>query len=197
MTSQSELKDFEAHPLTRERWPDLEELFGKRGACAGCWCMFWRLNRSQFNQQKGDENRRSLKKIVDSGETPGIVGYLGGVPIGWCSVAPRESYPTLENSRILKRIDDKHVWSIVCFFVAKQFRRKGVTLRLIKASIDYAHGCGGNIVEGYPVEPRKGKMPDIFVYTGLASAFVKNGFTEVVRRSETRPIMRYTISRDH
>ena len=197
MTSQSELKDFEAHPLTRERWPDLEELFGKRGACAGCWCMFWRLNRSQFNQQKGDENRRSLKKIVDSGETPGIVGYLGGVPIGWCSVAPRESYPTLENSRILKRIDDKHVWSIVCFFVAKQFRRKGVTLRLIKASIDYAHGCGGNIVEGYPVEPRKRKMPDIFVYTGLASAFVKNGFTEVVRRSETRPIMRYTISRDH
>jgi GNAT superfamily N-acetyltransferase len=157
--------------------------------------MFWRIKRSQFNQQKGDANRKALKEIADSGETPGILGYVGNVPIGWCSVAPRKSYLALENSRILRRIDDKPVWSIVCFFVAKQFRHKGVTLKLIKAAIDHVRRSGGNVIEGYPVEPRTAKAPDIFLYTGLASAFLKAGFTEVQRRSETRPIMRYVIER--
>jgi GNAT superfamily N-acetyltransferase len=155
--------------------------------------MWWRMKRSQFNQQKGDGNKRALKGIVDSGEIPGILCYAGGVPIGWCSVGPRESYPILENSRTLKRVDDKPVWSIVCFFVSKQFRRRGVTSKLLRAAIDHVRSFGGKVVEGYPVEPKNGKVPDVFVYTGLASAFLKAGFTEVLRRSETRPIMRYVI----
>jgi GNAT superfamily N-acetyltransferase len=155
--------------------------------------MWWRTKRSQFNQQKGDGNRKALKGIVDSGGIPGILGYAGGVPVGWCSVGPRESYPVLENSRTLKRVDDKPVWSIVCFFVSKQFRRRGVTSKLLRAAIDHVHTFGGKVVEGYPVEPKKGKVPDVFVYTGLASAFLKVGFIEVMRRSETRPIMRYVI----
>jgi GNAT superfamily N-acetyltransferase len=79
-----------------------------------------------------------MKKIVDSGEIPGILAYANGKPIGWCSVAPREGFPVLERSRILKRIDEKPVWSVVCFFVAKPFRRNGVTVKLLKAAIEYA-----------------------------------------------------------
>jgi GNAT superfamily N-acetyltransferase len=157
--------------------------------------MFWRIKRSQFNQQKGEKNRMALKRIVDSGVIPGILGYLHGIPVGWCSVAPRESYLALENSRILKRVDDKPVWSIVCFFVAKQYRRRGLTSLLIEAAIDHVRECGGGIVEGYPVEPKAVKAPDVFLYTGLASAFLKAKFTELLRRSESRPIMRYVIKR--
>lgn len=181
------------HPLTPERWQDIEALFGERGACGGCWCVWWRLKRSQFEKQKGEGNKRALKKIVDSGEVPGILAYANGQPIAWCSVAPRKAYPVLERSRTLKRIDDKPVWSIVCFFVAKPFRRKGVTVKLLRAAVDYACEQGGKIVEGYPVEPKKGKMPDAFAWTGLLSAFQKAGFTEVHRGSLTRPIMRYFI----
>ncbi len=185
--------DLEFHPLTPERWSDLEKLFGKHGASGGCWCMWWRLKRSEFEKQKGEENRKALKTIVDSGEIPGILAYANGEVVGWCSVAPRESYPTLERSRVLKRVDDKPVWSIVCFFVSKPFRHKGVTVALLKAAIKHVKEHGGKIVEGYPVEPKKGYTPDPFVYTGLASAFRKAGFAEVIRRSETRPIMRYMI----
>ena len=135
----------------------------------------------------------ALKRIVDSGEIPGILAYANGEPIGWCSVAPRESYPTLERSRVLRKVDDKPVWSIVCFFVAKQFRHKGVTVALLKAAIEHVKKRGGKIIEGYPVEPKKGYTPDPFAYTGLVSAFRKAGFVEVLRRSETRPIMRYVI----
>jgi GNAT superfamily N-acetyltransferase len=185
--------DLKFHPLTPERWVDLEKLFGKRGASGGCWCMWWRLKRSDFLKQKGEGNRKALKRIVDSGKIPGILAYANGEPVGWCSAAPRESYPTLERSRMLKRVDDKPVWSIVCLFVATPFRHKGVSVVLLKAAITHVKEQGGKIVEGYPVEPKKGYTPDPFAYTGLASAFRKAGFVEVIRRSETRPIMRYVI----
>ena len=189
------LPKLEFHPLNLERWRDLERLFGERGACAGCWCMFWRLKRSEFDKKKGEANRKALRKIVAASQEPGILAYAGGEPVGWCALAPRESYPVLENSRILKRIDDEPVWSIPCFFVAKPFRRKGLTVQLLKAAIAYARTRGAKIVEGYPVQPKKTSVPDIFVYTGLASAVRKAGFVEVARRSPTRPIMRAALDK--
>jgi len=157
--------------------------------------MWWRLLRSEFYQKQGYENKVSMKKIVDSGEIPGILGYFGDEPVGWCAVAQRDTFLKLERSRILKRVDDKPVWSVVCFFVAKAFRRKGVSIELLREVVNYVGKKGGKIIEGYPVEPKKSRTPDPFAFTGLASAFRKTGFVEVVRRSETRPIMRYIIKR--
>lgn len=157
--------------------------------------MWWRLKRSDFMKQRGERNRAALKAIVESGETPGILAYSKNEPIAWCSVAPREVFPALERSRILKRTDDQPVWSVVCFFVAKQFRHRGVTVSLLKAAQNHVKAQGGNVLEGYPVEPKTGRTPDPFAYTGVASAFRKAGFAEVVRRSETRPIMRYVIDK--
>jgi len=189
-----ELPNLNFHPLTPVRWTDLEKLFGEHGACGGCWCMWWRLTRTQFNKQKGKANKKALKKIVASGQVPGIIAYDHQEPVAWCSVAPRETYNSLERSRTLKRIDDKPVWSVVCFFVAKSHRNKGLMIRLLRAAIDYARQRGGKTLEGYPVDPQKGRLPDPFAYTGLLRSFLKAGFTEVLRRSKTRPIMRYTIT---
>jgi GNAT superfamily N-acetyltransferase len=182
------------HPLTSDQWLDFQKLFGERGACGGCWCMWWRLKRSEFERQKGEGNRRAIKKIVDSGEVPGILAYAGDNPVGWCSVAPRDSFPTLNRSRILKKIDKKTVWSIVCFFIDKKYRNKGLSVHLLTAAIEYVKQRGGTILEGYPVEPKKDRMPDAFAWTGLASAFKRVGFVEAPRRSETRPMMRFSIS---
>ena len=156
--------------------------------------MLWRLKRSEFEKQKGDKNKAAFKAVVDSGEAPGILAYANGNAIGWCAVAPRESYPALDRSRVLKRIDDKPVWSIVCLFIAKDYRRKGVSVELLKAAAQYVRKRGGRLVEGYPVEPRKDAMPDVFAWTGVASAFLKAGFVESARRSETRPIMRRDLA---
>jgi len=183
----------EIHPLTKERWPDFEHLFGERGASGGCWCMWWRLTHSEFERQKGDPNRAAMKAIVESGEVPGILAYLDGVPVGWCSVAPRDRFPRLGRSRILKPIDDAEVWSIVCFFVDKEYRNRGISVALLRAATEYVRQLGGKIVEGYPVEPKKDPMPAVFAYHGLASAFQKAGFVECARRSETRPIMRFYL----
>jgi GNAT superfamily N-acetyltransferase len=185
--------EYQYHELTPDRWSDLETLFGARGACGGCWCMWWRLKRSTFNEQKGDKNKAAFKAVVDSGDAPGILAYHSGNPIGWCALAPRETYPALQRSRVLKPIDDKQVWSIVCLFIARPHRRKGLSVELLKAGAEYVRKRGGTIVEGYPVEPRNAEMPDAFAWTGLASAFLKAGFVECERRSETRPIMRRAV----
>ena len=190
---EGEVSGLEFHPLTPGRWADVEKLFGQRGACGGCWCMWWKLSSSDFARQKGEMNKKAFKSLVDSGEIPGILVYMEGQPIGWCAVAPRESFPRLEQSRILRRVDDKAVWSVVCFFVARTSRHKGVSTRLLEAAVSYVEKQGGKIVEGYPVEPKKDWTPDPFIYPGLASAFRKVGFVEIARRSETRLIMRYTL----
>lgn len=178
-------------PLTPETWADFEALFGENGACGGCWCMWWRLERSKYHAQQGAGNRAAMRALVDEGRVPGILAYADGRAVGWCSVAPREEFSALARSRILKPVDETPVWSIVCFFVAKDHRRRGVTVGLIRAAVDYARERGARAVEAYPVEPRTEKMADAFAFTGLASAFLRAGFSEVLRRSETRPIMRY------
>jgi hypothetical protein len=155
--------------------------------------MWWRLTAKQFEQQKGEANRRAMKRIVRSGEIPGLLAYHDGEPVGWCSVAPREAYPRLDRSRILKRVDDHPVWSVVCFFVAKAYRRRGVMRSLIEAAIDYVGSQGGATLEGYPTEPKGERSPDLFLFHGVPSAFLEAGFVEVARRSKNRPIMRYAI----
>ena len=156
--------------------------------------MWWRLKRSQFEKQKGEANKRAFKRIVAAGHVPGLLAYAGSQPIGWCALAPRKTYPVLERSRTLRRVDEKPVWSVVCFFVARPFRYQGVAVKLLRAAVEYARERGAGIIEGYPVEPKRGRMPDAFVWTGVASAFRQAGFVEVLRRSETRPIMRYSAA---
>jgi GNAT superfamily N-acetyltransferase len=155
--------------------------------------MWWRLPRSVFNRQKGEENRAAMQAIVASGEIPGILAYQGGEPVGWCSIGPRDKFEGLERTRGLKRVDDSPVWSVVCFYIAKPYRRKGISRELLKAALSFAREHGAKIVEGYPVEPHKDSTPDPFVWTGLPGTFLDTGFTEVLRRSSTRPIMRFYL----
>ena len=180
-------------PVTKERWKDFEKLFGEKGACAGCWCMYWRLKQSVLHAQKGNGNKRAMKKIIGSGKIPGILAYSEGEPIGWCSVAPREDFSRLDNSRILKPVDEKSVWSVVCFFIHKDHRKRGLSIALLNAAKKFVKSSGGKILEGYPIEPKKDKMPDAFAWTGISASFQSAGFKEVARRSETRPIMRFYL----
>ncbi len=115
----SETIDLEFHAATADRWQDVERLFGERGACGGCWCMEWRKTRREFDADKGEKNRASLKALIEYGDSPGLLAYARGEPIGWVAVAPREVYRRLETSRILKPVDDQPVWSVSCFFVRR------------------------------------------------------------------------------
>ena len=153
--------------------------------------MLWRLTRKQFASQKGEGNKLAMQAIVNSGEVPGILAYDNTRAIGWCAIAPRSKYSALSRSRILRKIDDRACWSIACLFIEKVYREKGVSTGLLTAASEYAKSQGAELVEGYPVEPKSGeKIPQAFAWTGIARAFLRTGFKEVLRRSPTRPIMR-------
>jgi GNAT superfamily N-acetyltransferase len=181
-------------PLTPDRWPDFERLFGPRGACGGCWCVWWKLRGREFDRLKGNGARAMQADVVASGEVPGLLAYVDGAPVGWIAVEPRSRYPRLAGSRILAPLDGLPVWSVTCFFVDRRFRSRGITVDLLRAAVDWVAARGGEVLEGYPVEPDPGvKEPPLFVYTGLASAFRSAGFVEVARRSPRRPVMRFYI----
>ena len=191
------------HPVTRERWQDLETLFGPRGACSGCWCMWWRLKRKDFEHQAGEGNRLALKAIVESGEIPGLLAYTTQsepegtpIPVGWCSIAPREAFPVLDRSPVLKRVDDQPVWSLVCFFIDKRYRGQNISQRLIEAGLEYASAHGAQIVEAYPVDPQGKVAQTVSIFTGTAATFARLGFVEVARRSAKRPIVRYLLGKE-
>jgi GNAT superfamily N-acetyltransferase len=187
----------EIQPLTPERWDDLVRLFGPRGACGGCWCMHWRLAHADYERRKGLANRRAMQRLVAKGAVaPGVIAYVDHEPVGWCAVAPRETFVRLARSRVLRPVDSQPVWSIVCLFVARGYRRRGVSVALLEGAAGFAADRGATIVEGYPVDARRGEVPAVFAWTGTLAAFRAAGFQEVARRSAERPIVRRRIARE-
>lgn len=127
------------HPLTLERWKEFEKLFGEKGACAGCWCMYWLMSKKEYDEKRADgRTKKEMRNIVKKNIQPGIIAYDGKVPIGWIAIRPRESYSRLVNSKILQPVDDKPVWSVVCFFIHKDYRKKGISVQLIKSACKFA-----------------------------------------------------------
>jgi GNAT superfamily N-acetyltransferase len=183
---------FEA--VTKDNWDKFSALFGIRGACANCWCMFYRLKPAEFKEGKVNEiNKNRMKELIWQGKQVGIIAIHEGQAIAWCAFAPREDYIKLENSRVHKRIDDKAVWSIPCFFIDKKFRRKGISVALLKGVIEYAKKNKIRIIEAYPTIPTVTSLPDSFVWIGLYKSFERAGFRIVDHKSKSRPMVRYYI----
>ncbi|MBN2399283.1 MAG: GNAT family N-acetyltransferase [Candidatus Aminicenantes bacterium] len=179
-------------PLGRKNWTDFVHLFGSRGACGNCWCMYPRLKNQEFEQGKKNQgNKKAMKKIVWAGKPAGLLGFFEGRAIAWCAFAPRQDFSRLERSRIHKRIDDLPVWSIPCLFIARDFRKKGVSNLLLRAVTKYAREKKIKILEAYPLDPARGKLPDAFAWHGLVRSFAAAGFVVVDRTSKNRPMVRY------
>ncbi len=184
------------HPLTPNRWDDFERLMGPHGAYGGCWCMYWRTTRREFDRQAGEGNRKALRLLVDAGVVPGIIAYAEGEPVGWCSVASREEFESLERSPVLKRLDDEPVWSIVCFYIRKAWRSRGMLAELVRGAVGYAQSNGATIVEAYPSALKSDPMAPVTVYMGVPDVYAACGFVEAARPSESKIVMRRYVDAD-
>ena len=173
-------------PLTPGRWADITALFDEGGDPKTCSCMFWRVRSKDWSFANAAEAREGLHAIVDADRdpAPGLLAYADGRPVGWVSVAPREDFPRLTSSRVRLAIDDRPVWSIVCFVVSRSARSQGLTTRLLDAAMDYAIKRGAPALEAYPVAVGDGRIPAAVGYTGLLSTFLAAGF-EVVHEIDS------------
>jgi GNAT superfamily N-acetyltransferase len=178
-------------PLTLEQWPALEELFGRSGASNGCWCMYWRIG-SRYRDRPREENKHDLRQLAASRPSPGLLAFDGGLPVGWCELAPRADLGWLAHTRYLKPVDDLPVWSVPCFYVRRTYRRRGVMGALIEAAAAAAASAGAPALEAYPVDTAApGHTGNLF--PGTVAAFARHGFQVVARRKPDRPVMRRTL----
>lgn len=176
-------------PLTPERFADMEAVFGDKGVARRCFCMYWRRPDGGFERER--DNRDRFADIAGGGPPPGLLGYVGADPMGWVQVGPRVDFPTLARSRLLKPVDELEPWTINCFVVRTGERRQGIGRGLLAAAIEYAKSQGAEVIEAYPVDGSRESVVDYF--TGTLPMFTEHGFVEVLRRNDTRPIVRLTV----
>lgn len=192
--------ELDIQPLTAARLADLNALFDEGGDPRTCRCAFWRVAGSGWQDWTKAKNETVLASLVGRDPAPGLVAYRDGRAVGWVSVGPREDYTRLERSKVLARVDDKPVWSIVCFVVSRPLRGQGIARALLDAAVDYARGHGATLLEAYPLDPSRGRVPAATAYTGSLGMFEGVGFEVVDRRqwkagTPVRPIVRRAIRR--
>lgn len=194
--------ELDIRPLTPDRFADLAALFGEGGDPKWCFCAYYRLRGVDFGSATPASNKAVLEQAVHStaaeGRAPGLVAYLDGRAAGWVSVGPRSDYERLVHSKVLAPVDDRPVWSIVCFVVSRTVRKRGVARKLLEAAVTYAAEHGATLLEGYPVDTGGQRVSSATVYKGTLSMFRDAGFTEVARRranrvSPERPIVRRAL----
>lgn len=194
--------DLEILPLTSARLPDLAGLFGQGGDPKWCWCSFYRVRSVDFRTGSAAANRAVLEKATDAtaaeGRAPGLIAYRDGEAIGWVSVGPRDDYERLQHSKVLAPIDDRPVWSIVCFVVARRARGQGVARALLDAAIAFARDHGATLLEAYPADTDGARISAANAFKGTVPMFEQAGFEVVERRqanraSAPRPIVRREI----
>ena len=185
-------------PVTPDRWPDLEAVFTARGCSVarGCWCMAYRRSGAPkplpAGMSRAEANRADIKALVDAGKSPGLIAYHGNIPVGWVSLAPRDEFTKLKRSPVMKPVDDKPVWSIICFVVPSPHRGQGVAHALLHGAIAYARKHGATLIEAYPVD-KTSRSSDDAMWFGAKSMYDRAGFKEVARRKPTRPVVRLKL----
>ena len=180
---------FTYRPVTRDTSSDLTTFSSCHGKFGYCSCMRWRMRSAEYQRTTKHERAVRLLEMVADGKPVGVLAYDGHEPVGWCSIAPRETYEALERYKALPRIDPEPVWSVVCFFVDRRYRGQHLTVGLLKAGLDYARSMGARIVEGYPVDPGR-----LYTYMGSPATFRSAGFREVTPSGQGRRIVRCDLA---
>jgi len=164
--------------LSPALWPKLEALFGPRGACGGCWCMFWRLEKGErWDDLKGAPAKRRFKSLVAAGRARGAIAFAGQEPVGWIAFGPRRDFPRLDRARTLACPDAGDVWALPCFYIKAGWRDRGVATALLRHALKSLRRAGAKVAEGYPVNLKPGqRLPNAFAWTGTRSIFANAGF---------------------
>lgn len=192
------IEQLSVREVTAEDGQVIEELFGTNGACGGCWCMYWRLEKGGklWEEMKGEKNRKTFFELLKSGKVKGCLAFSKNKPVGWCCFGPRADFPRFARVKALKTDWNESTWSVVCFYIPAKFRREGVATRLLEYALVIAKKERVSLVEAYPAPDKwakKGTIPGAFAWTGTTSLFTKFGFEDCTPEGNSRPILKLQL----
>jgi GNAT superfamily N-acetyltransferase len=167
--------------VTADCWVDFERLFEAKGSPKYCWCMAWRAKSRKAELASKDDRKGAMAARVKAGIPVGLLGYLEGEPVAWCSVAPRSTYRRL----VKDSASEEAIWSVVCFFVVRQFRGMGLSKQMLIAAMKHARRQGARILEAYPVD----ETSPSYRFMGLMPMYAEAGFREIGHEGSRRHIM--------
>jgi GNAT superfamily N-acetyltransferase len=173
-------------PVTMASWHDFEALFAAPGAPNYCWCMVWRRSPEEAKHPHGPDRKAQMKARIDHSVPVGLLAYGGDTPVGWVSIAPRQTYRNLGGPAPMP---GETIWSLVCFYVSRSYRGRGLSRELIAAAVDHAREQGATHVEAYPVDA----AAPSYRFMGFVPVFTAAGFTEIGRAGTRRHVMRLKV----
>ena len=192
------MAQIEILPASADRFNDVEHALTGGGDGGSCWCQWWMLRAKDFDATTNEERRALLRDDVTASPASGLVVYVDGTPAGWVKVSPRPQQPRLARTRNFQLspepFDDPTVWAITCFVVRREYRRHGLSERLLDAAVDHARTHGARIVEGYPVDTDATRASSNSLFHGALSTFLGAGFVEVARPTPSRPIVSLALT---
>lgn len=172
-------------PATAEHFDAVARLLAPNGGRMSCWCLYWRLSAGDFNRSRGTDRPDTMRRLTASHPAPGVVAYVDGEPAGWLALGPRADMGRLVRSRTIPTVDDRPVWSVVCFLVRPGYRRQGLAGHLIRGAIAYARKQGAPALEAYPVDTGGGRIHTSAAYVGTLGMFTDAGFEVVTTTAAT------------
>jgi GNAT superfamily N-acetyltransferase len=180
--------EYRFEPVTARRGADLDAFSRSHGKFRYCSCMRWRLASAQYQKIGRDGRAAALGELVDAGQPVGVLAYQGEQAVGWCSIAPRDSYAAVLASRVIPRLPGAGVWSVVCFFLAAQARHRGLLPLLLEAACAHGAQSGARIAEAYPWPGGAS-----YRYMGTRELYLAAGFHDMPVPDGCRPVMRRTL----
>lgn len=174
----------QVHAATADLFGGVATLLRPKSEASGaCWCLAMRLRSTDNYKLQGDDRPAYLRELMVRGPAPGVVAYLDGEPVGWCGVGPRTEFSRLVRSRTIPTVDDRPVWSVVCFVVRPGYRKRGLTRALLDGAVAHARRCGASAIEGYPVDAGGRRIHQAAAYVGMLATFEAAGFARVRKTS--------------
>ncbi|MDQ6884492.1 MAG: GNAT family N-acetyltransferase [Candidatus Dormibacteraeota bacterium] len=173
---------FRTKPLDTTTWPDFARLVERHnGVWGGCWCMAFHAE-GVGRSTTAAQNRSAKKCRVREGRTHAALVYDGPTCVGWCQFGPTDELPRIKHRRAyLAGLITLPDWRITCFFIDREYRRRGVASAGLKGALREIAQLGGGTVESYPEASDGRSVSSSFLYNGTVSMFESNGFERTRR----------------
>jgi GNAT superfamily N-acetyltransferase len=190
------VSEYAIKPLGAATWDAFVNLAEKHnGVWGGCWCT-WFHPACAEKGESSEANRAYKERLVREGKAHAALVFDGDVAVAWCQYGSPDELPSIYHLKEYNagRTGKAPDYRLTCFFVDRNYRRKGVAAVALRGALDLIAKAGGGVVEAYPQDTMGKRTSGSFLYNGTRSLFEQAGFSYERSKGTNHCVMRRTVS---